>query len=93
MGEAGRGSYSVQARARLRNHQFNGYGFRRQHAIGPYIVDFCSPELRLVIEVDGYSHLSQGAYDQQRTTWLEGQGWQVVRFWNTDVENNLEAVL
>ena len=43
----------------LRDHQLNGFGFRRQHALGPFIVDFCYPASRITIELDGHSHADQ----------------------------------
>lgn len=78
--------------AHLRNNQLNGASFRRQHAIGPYITDFCSPRWKLIIELDGSQHLNQEQYDNDRTVYLEGRGYQVLRFWNNDVLNNLDAV-
>jgi very-short-patch-repair endonuclease len=60
--------------ARLRNHQLNGPGFRRQHAISPSIVDYCCPACKATIELDGDSHADQETYDQQRTEWLLEQG-------------------
>ena len=48
---------------RLRAHRVEKVGFRRQHAIGPYIVDFCAPRAKLVIELDGSQHLEQQVYD------------------------------
>jgi very-short-patch-repair endonuclease len=77
---------------RLRNDQF-GVNFRRQHAIGPYIVDFCCPARKLIIEVDGSQHLEQQDYDAERTAFLHARGYTVLRFWNGDVLNRLEAVL
>ena len=79
--------------ARLRNHQLNSLGFRRQHAIGRFIVDFCCPQCKGVVEVDGHTHANQVEYDAARTEWLEAHGWQVLRFTNREVENNIEAVL
>ncbi len=78
--------------AYLRNDQL-GVNFRRQHAIGPYIADFCCVEEKLIIELDGSQHLEQEAYDAERTAFLESQGYQVLRFWNNDVLNDLEAVM
>ncbi len=77
----------------LRAHRLNGIHFRRQHAIGPYIVDFCAPRLRLVIELDGSQHLAQQRYDEQRTQYLESRGYRVVRFWNDAVTRDLDTVL
>jgi very-short-patch-repair endonuclease len=78
--------------SRIRNDQL-GVNFRRQHAIGNYIPDFCSPKARLVIELDGGQHLEQEEYDKERTKYLETQGYKVIRFWNNDVINNLEVVV
>jgi len=78
--------------SRLRNDQL-GVIFRRQHAIGNYIPDFCSPQARLIIELDGSQHLEQEAYDEERTHYLESQGYRVIRFWNKDVMNDIEGVL
>ncbi len=70
-----------------------GVNFRRQHAIGKYIPDFCSPKAKLVIELDGSQHLEQEEYDLERTMYLELQGYKVIRFWNNDVMNNIEGVI
>ena len=78
--------------SRIRNEQL-GVTFRRQHAIGNYIPDFCSPKAKLVIELDGSQHLEQAEYDDERTKYLESQGYKVMRFWNNDVMNNLAAVM
>ena len=79
--------------AYLRNHQLNGLGFRRQHALGQFIVDFCCPERKGIVEVDGHSHANQTEYDTARTKWLESRGWRVLRFTNRDVAQNVEGVL
>ena len=77
----------------LRGHRLNGLGFRRQHALGTYIVDFCCPQKMLVVEIDGSQHLEQEEYDAERTAWLESQGWRVLRFNNREVMQETEAVL
>jgi len=77
----------------LRAHQLAGYGFRRQHALGPFIVDFCAPRRKYIIELDGHSHANQPEYDALRTEWLESHGWRVRRFTNGEVERNIEGVL
>ena len=79
--------------AYLRDHQLNGLGFRRQHALGPFIVDFCCPELRTTIELDGHTHANQVEYDQARTQWLSEHGWNELRFTNREIEHNIEAVI
>ncbi len=79
----------------LRAKRFKGIKFRRQHGIGPYIVDFCAPRLRIVIEVDGDIHAlpQQREYDKVRQEELESLGYQVLRYSNSDVWMNLESVL
>ena len=77
----------------LRNKQLAGFKFRRQHKIGVYIVDFVCPEKRLIVELDGGQHLEQFDYDLKRTGFLERKGYQVIRFWNNEVINELEMVL
>jgi very-short-patch-repair endonuclease len=77
----------------LRNRQLCGFKFRRQQLLGPYIVDFACLEARLVIEVDGGQHAVDKEKDVERDTWLRGQGFQVLRFWNNEVLGNTDGVL
>jgi very-short-patch-repair endonuclease len=79
--------------AYLRGDKLNGVNFRRQHALGKYIVDFCSVKAKLIIELDGNQHLEQEAYDAERTMFLESKGYRVLRFWNNEVLNDIEGVL
>ena len=79
--------------SRLRAHRMAGVQFRRQHAIGNYIVDFCSPRRKLVIELDGSQHLDQAEYDSERTKYLETKGYRVLRFWNNEILNEIDVVL
>jgi very-short-patch-repair endonuclease len=65
--------------------------FRRQHPVGPYIVDFACLERRLVVELDGGQH--QEASDAVRARHLRGHGFRVLRFWNNDVFERQDAVL
>ena len=78
--------------SRIRNDQL-GVTFRRQHAVGNYIPDFCSPKAKLIIELDGSQHLEQMEYDEERTKYLESQGYKVIRFWNHDVMKDVEGVI
>jgi very-short-patch-repair endonuclease len=78
--------------ARIRNDQL-GVNFRRQHAVGIYIPDFCSPKAKLIIELDGSQHLEQQEYDNERTKYLESLGYKVIRFWNHEVMNNIEGAI
>ena len=68
------------------------YKFRRQVPIGRCIGDFVCFSVRLVIEIDGESHDQTEAYDRERTRWFESQGYEVLRFQNHDVINNVEGV-
>jgi len=77
----------------LRGRRLDGYRFRRQHPIGPFIVDFVCTEQRLVIEADGGQHSENVAADERRTKWLAARGWRVVRFWNNDILARTESVL
>ncbi len=79
----------------LRAKRFYGFKFRRQVEISSYIVDFLCYEKRLIIEIDGGQHdyPEQHAYDTRRTAYLESEGFQIIRFWNNDVHENLFAVL
>jgi very-short-patch-repair endonuclease len=77
---------------RLRHSQLGGLKFRRQHVIGPYIVDFCCPARNLVIEVDGESHVGRGAIDAERDASLRSRGMIVIRVTNDDVLHDLDAV-
>ncbi|VWX52112.1 endonuclease domain-containing protein [Novosphingobium sp. 9U] len=70
-----------------------GFRFNRQFPVGQYICDFASRERRLVIEIDGGQHAMNKEYDERRTQFLEQQGYTVIRFWNSDVLDNLEGVL
>ena len=77
----------------LRQHGLNGFHFRQQHAIGKYIVDFCASREKLIIELDGRQHAEQAAYDAERTAFLKSKGYRVIRFWNDEVLDNLDAVV
>ena len=78
--------------ALIRNDQL-GVNFRRQHAVGKYIPDFVCVQKKLIIELDGSQHLEQEEYDQERTKYLESQGYKVIRFWNNDVMDRIDSVL
>jgi len=79
--------------AYLRSHRLKDIHFRRQHAIGKYIVDFCAPRQKLIIELDGSQHLEREKQDAERTSFLASKGYRVLRFWNSDVTNNLTKVM
>jgi len=77
----------------LCNRQVDGIKFRRQHPIVHFIVDFYCGSSWLVIEVDGGGHLDQKEYDAERTAWLEGQGYHVIRFTNLEILKDLNSVI
>lgn len=77
----------------IRNKELLGCKFRRQHVMGEYIVDFYCREVGLVIELDGEKHLTNKQYDDIRTAFLESKGYQVLRFWNQEVYENIEGVV
>ena len=77
----------------LRGNKLKGVSFRRQHAIGKYIVDFVSIKKKLIIELDGSQHLEQSEYDEERSRYLESRGYRVVRFWNNQIEKEMDGVI
>lgn len=77
----------------LRLRQMSGYKFRRQFPLGHYIVDFVCLEARLIIEVDGGQHADEKYGDVQRDAWLKAQNFRMLRYWNNQVLNELDAVL
>jgi very-short-patch-repair endonuclease len=79
--------------ARLRGNRLQGFHFRRQQIIEPYIVDFYCHQAGLIIEVDGDVHAGQQDYDRQREQQLQARGIRVLRFTNREVVNQLDEVL
>jgi very-short-patch-repair endonuclease len=77
----------------IRGKQLCDVRFRRQHPVGKYIADFACPDRMLIVELDGGQHQEQVVYDEARTGFLQAQGWTVLRFWNSEVLENLEGVL
>jgi very-short-patch-repair endonuclease len=78
---------------RIRRKQVLGVKFRRQMAIDHFIVDFCCPSIRLIIEIDGPTHDDTEEADALRQARLESLGFEVKRFTNRDVLSNIEGVL
>jgi very-short-patch-repair endonuclease len=79
----------------LRDRRLDGWKFRRQHPVGPYVLDLYCADARLVIELDGGQHDfdAHRNHDEARTAYLEKQGIKVIRFWNNDVMENALSVL
>lgn len=81
--------------ANVRNRQFHGVKFFRQYSLGPYILDFYCPALKLAVELDGGQHLDpeNREYDAGRSEYLKAHGIEVVRFWNHEVLKDINSVL
>jgi very-short-patch-repair endonuclease len=79
----------------LRNRKLGGFKFNRQHSIGPYILDFYCPKARIGIELDGSIHTENESilYDKNRESVLQTSNVKMIRFWNDEVENDMEEVL
>ena len=80
---------------RVRDRQLGGFKFRRQWSIGPYVADFCCPECRVIVELDGPSLEGEEAakYDAGRQHYFESLGFQVVRFPNEQIYHQMPMVL
>jgi very-short-patch-repair endonuclease len=70
-----------------------GLRFRRQHPVGPYILDFYCDAAKLAVEVDGEGHVQQAAYDGRRDNWLLAQGIRTLRIRAIEIRDNLDGVL
>jgi very-short-patch-repair endonuclease len=81
--------------SKLRDRRLLGFKFVRQQAIGRYIADFACRQADLIIELDGGQHTEDKAlaYDEERTRVLAEHGYEVIRFWNNDVADNIDGVL
>ena len=78
----------------IRNRQFYGFRFLRQYVIGTYIVDFICRSEKIIIEIDGGQHneTEKIKLDEERTNFLNLKGYKVIRFWNNEIDNNIEGV-
>ncbi|WP_254509979.1 endonuclease domain-containing protein [Anatilimnocola floriformis] len=77
----------------LRDRKLKGFKFRRQYAMGNFIADFYCAEAKLIVELDGKTHIGKEEYDAARVVWFESQGLCVLRFGNHDVDESLEGFL
>lgn len=78
---------------RLRGRKLEKCKFWRQYSVGPYILDFYCPQIRLAIEVDGSQHDDAIEYDKEREEYLAGHDIKTIRFKNEDVVNHLDDVI
>ena len=78
---------------KIRNRKMNNLKFQRQYGVGPYILDFFCPQIRLAVELDGDYHQNEVDYDKERELFLQDKDIKVIRFWNEEVLNNLGSVL
>jgi very-short-patch-repair endonuclease len=76
----------------LRDRQLEGFKFRRQYPIDPYIADFACPAAKLIIELDGNSHDERQERDANRDETLKEMGWTTLRFRNVNLRDNPEGV-
>ena len=79
----------------LKELPLQGPHFRRQAPIGPYVADFFCPAKQLIVELDGGHHNNddEARRDRIRQDWLEKEGYRVIRFWNSEISGDLNAVL
>ncbi len=79
----------------VRDKKFCDLKFFRQYSIGPYILDFYSPAVKIAVELDGGQHnnCDSREYDAERSEYLKAQGIDVMRFWNHDLLQDIQAVL
>jgi adenine-specific DNA-methyltransferase len=77
----------------VRDRRFGGFKFRRQHPVGPFYADLVCKESKVIVELDGETHLGREGDDEARSRYLRTNGWLVMRFWNTQIYDELETVL
>jgi very-short-patch-repair endonuclease len=78
---------------RLKARQLDGLKFRRQEQVGRFIADFVCYEKGVIVEADGGNHALEKEKDEERTEWLNSQGFTVLRFWNNEILTNIEGVM
>ena len=78
----------------IKDRKILGLRFVRQYPIGKYIVDFACRKEKIIIEIDGSQHNEDEniLYDKERTAFLKSKGYKVIRFWNNDVDNNIDGI-
>jgi len=76
----------------LRGRRFEGWKWRRQAPVGPFIVDFLCLEAAVAVELDGGIHAERADYDARRDAYLRARGLQVLRFWNSEASADFDGV-
>ncbi len=76
----------------LKARQVNGWRFRRQHPVPPYVADFACVEAKLIVEADGGQHVDS-AHDAMRDQRLKDAGWRILRFWNVDILHHMPDII
>ncbi len=84
--------WEFQLWQQLKGKKLDGHKFRRQQPVGRYIVDFINIEKKLIIELDGSQHV-ESTDDKRRDEYMQCEGYRVLRFWNNEVNENIEGVL
>jgi very-short-patch-repair endonuclease len=79
----------------IKGRALDGWRFRRQHPVGPYVTDFACHDAMLVVEVDGATHTEDHEieYDRKRSAYLAQQGWRVMRVSNLSIYEDLDSVI
>ena len=77
----------------LRNRKLAGFRFRRQHPIPPYIADYYCAVSKLIVELDGDTHIGSEEYDRVREEFFRSEGYRVLRFWNPEAFDDEASVI
>ena len=77
---------------KIRNNQL-GFKIKRQYSVGPYVLDFYCPLKKLALEIDGSQHIDNKEYDIERSNYLSSFDIKVIRFWNDEVNVNIDGVI
>jgi len=78
--------------SKVRNNQL-GFKIKRQYSVGPYVLDFYCSSKKLAIEIDGSQHIQEKEYDILRSDYLAVFGIKVIRFWNNEIDVNIDNVI
>ena len=79
--------------SRLRSRRLSEFKFRRQVPVGPFFADFACIGCKVIVEVDGDIHEAQTVQDAARSEFLTDDGWAILRFWNTQIYDDIERVM